>query len=376
MKVAEFIDFLELYLNVDFFSGVPDSLLRPLIDGVIRKYGISDKHIIAVNEGNATALAAGYYLATGKIPCVYMQNSGQGNMVNPFASLLSPDVYKIPCVFIVGWRGEPGEKDEPQHIFQGKITRELMDLLKIENVIISENDTLESVIIKSAIFKKTLQTGKSVAFIIEKGALEYDNKEKYGNSYDIKREDAIKLLVDAAEDDIIVCTTGKASRELYEIREGNKQTHERDFLTVGSMGHCSSIALAIALFKKEKKVWCIDGDGALLMHMGALAVIGASSPPNYIHILINNEAHETVGGMPTAAEHVNFAQIAKGCGYRNIWQARNLQEVRQLAKLARESNELSFIEIRTAIGAREDLGRPVTTAEENKKMFMRYLEES
>lgn len=375
MKAADFINVLEEAFGVGFYAGVPDSLLSPFTGEIVNKYGVSDKHIVAANEGNATGLAAGYHLATGKIPCVYMQNSGEGNMLNPYASLLAPEVYRIPCVFVVGWRGEPGTKDEPQHVFQGEITQSLMELLTIQTVIVRKDMTTDELKAAAESLKQTLAEGKCVAFIVEKGALTSDNPVKYVNPYTMKREEALREIVKGIGEDIVVSTTGKASRELFEIREQNGQPHKYDFLTVGSMGHSSSVALSIALEKKDRKVWCIDGDGAALMHMGAMAVIGANAPRNYVHIVINNESHETVGGMPTVAGKIDLAKIAEGCGYRKILKASTVEEVAQSVETAKAADELTFIEIKAALGARSDLGRPTTTAEENKEHFMQYVKE-
>lgn len=376
MKATELIDVLEEVLEVGFYAGVPDSLLSPFTGEIVNKYGVSEKHIVAANEGNAIGLAAGYHLATGKIPCVYMQNSGEGNMLNPYASLLAPEVYKIPCVFVVGWRGEPGTKDEPQHVFQGEITQSLLELLTIQTVVVRKDMTFSELEAAAESFKDILKDGKCVAFIVEKGALSSENPVKYTNSYTMKREDALKEIVKGIGEDIVVSTTGKASRELFEIREQNGQPHKYDFLTVGSMGHSSSIALSIALEKKENKVWCIDGDGAALMHMGAMAVIGANAPSNMVHIVINNESHETVGGMPTVAGKIDITKIAEGCGYQKILKATTPEEVAKVIAEAKKSEELTFIEIKAALGARSDLGRPTTTAEENKLNFMQYVKES
>lgn len=375
MKAQEFVDTLEGILEIEFYAGVPDSLLDPLTGEIMSRYGISRKHIVAANEGNAAGLAAGYHLATGRIPCVYMQNSGEGNMLNPYASLLAPEVYKIPCVFVIGWRGEPGTKDEPQHVFQGEITQTLMELLTIQTVVVTGDMKAEDLQERCQVLKRLLSEGKCVAFLVEKGALTSDVKVKYANSYTMKREDALREIVKGTGEDILVSTTGKASRELFEIREQNGQSHQYDFLTVGSMGHSSSIALSIALAKKEQKVWCIDGDGAMLMHMGAMAVIGANAPRNFVHILINNESHETVGGMPTVAGSIDFAKIAEGCGYQRILKASTPEEVARVVEEAKGADELTFIEIKAALGARSDLGRPTTTAEENKKSFMQYVKE-
>ena len=367
MKVTSLIKII----NSDFYSGVPDSQLRALCDFLIDKYGTDPKHhIIAANEGNAVALAAGYHLATGKIPVVYMQNSGEGNVINPVASLMNDKVYAIPCVFIVGWRGEPGVHDEPQHIYQGEVTLKLLEDMDIAYFVISKGTTEIELAEKMQEFREILAAGKQVAFVIKKGALEFDGKVKYENNNTMTREEIIKHIVNFTGDDPIISTTGKASRELFEIREARKEGHEKDFLTVGSMGHASSIALGIAMQKSEKKIWIIDGDGAALMHMGAMAVIGANAPKNVVHIVINNGAHETVGGMPTVASKIDIVTIAKGCGYPSAVSVDNFENLDVELEAAKLRNELSLIEVKCSIGARENLGRPTTTARENKKSFM------
>ena len=372
MKVEEFL----AALGTDFYTGVPDSLLKNLINFLMKKYGIDpNHHIIAANEGNCTALAAGYHLATGKIPCVYMQNSGEGNCVNPIASLLNDKVYAIPCIFIVGWRGEPGVHDEPQHIFQGEITIKLLDDLDIKNFIVSKETKIEEIEKTMLEFKKLLDAGKNVAFIIKKGALSFDGEVEYKNEYTMKREEIIQHIVKYSGEDPIISTTGKASRELFEIREANKQSHKYDFLTVGSMGHSSSIALAIAINKPNTKIWLIDGDGAAIMHLGAIPVIAANKPKNLVHILINNGSHETVGGMPTVANQpqVDLAGIAKASGYPVVVSVNNFEDLDKELENAKKRNELCMVEVKCSIGARDNLGRPTTTALDNKKGFMEYL---
>lgn len=370
MKVEKLIEILQS----DFYTGVPDSQLKDLCNYLMNVYGIDyNHHIIAANEGNCVALAAGYYLATGKIPVVYLQNSGEGNIINPIASLLNDNVYGIPVIFIIGWRGEPNVHDEPQHIYQGKITVNLLREMEISNFIIGSETTDEEVKKTMSRFQKKLALGKSVAFVVRKGALSYDGNTKYNNNNTLVREEVIKHIVKISDGDPIISTTGKASRELFEIREQNRQSHKYDFLTVGSMGHSSSIALGIALHKRNTRIWCIDGDGAVLMHMGAMAVIGASAPNNMIHIVINNESHETVGGMPTVSNKINLTDIAKACGYSNVACVGNMEDLDIELRQARERNILSFIEVKCAMGSRKDLGRPTTTAKENKQRFMEYL---
>ena len=363
----------EFLKKFEFFTGVPDSLLKPFCDWVIDKYGISDNHIVAANEGNSVALAAGYHLATGKVPVVYMQNSGIGNIINPVASLMNDEVYGIPCVFIVGWRGEPGVHDEPQHIYQGKVTLKLLEDMDIKTFVISKETSEQEVLKKLDEWQPLLRKGKQVAFVVKKGALEYENKVKYQNNNTLSREEIINHIVKVCMEDAIVSTTGKASRELFEIRETQNQGHGYDFLTVGSMGHSSSIALALALNKKNKKIWCIDGDGAALMHMGGMAVMGANAPKNLVHIVINNASHETVGGMPTVANRIDFVTIAKGCGYDNAVCVDNAVLLNKALEEAKQSDKLCFIEVKCSISSRADLGRPTTSTKENKENFMRNL---
>ncbi|NLK22334.1 MAG: phosphonopyruvate decarboxylase [Epulopiscium sp.] len=367
---------VEAFLKVlksSFFAGVPDSQLKPLCDYLMNTYGISKNHIIAMNEGNAVALAAGYHLSTGKIPCVYLQNSGLGNIINPVASLLNDKVYGIPCVFVIGWRGEPDVHDEPQHVFQGEITLKTLETVNIEYLVLDKNTTELQLENKIDDFKMLLDQGKSVAFVVKKGGLTYDQSLEYKNSNTELREELIDTIIEAANEDIIVSTTGKTSREVFEIREKNKQSHQYDFLTVGSMGHSSTIALGIALNKPNTKIWCIDGDGAALMHMGAMALIGAKSPQNYIHVLINNGAHESVGGQPTVADHVNFGPIALGCGYKAVYKANDKQELKSILNKINNQPGPILIEVKSAIGSRDNLGRPTTTPIENKIAFMDYL---
>ncbi len=372
MKVENFAKIL----NADFYTGVPDSQLKALCNYLMHTYGIDPKHhVIAANEGNCTALAAGYHLATGKVPVVYMQNSGEGNIINPVASLLNDKVYAIPMIFVIGWRGEPGIHDEPQHIYQGEVTLKLLEDMEIHYFVIGKDTTEEEVSAAMQDFRKELDRGEDVAFVIRKGALSYEEKVEYHNDNPMIREEIIRHIVQASGEDPIVSTTGKASRELFEIREHNGQSHKYDFLTVGSMGHSSSIALGVAVQKPGTKVWCVDGDGAVLMHMGSMAVLGSTAPKNMVHIVINNGAHETVGGMPTVAANIDLVAIARACGYPNAVSVTSYETLDSELAVAKAKNELTFIEVKCGIGAREDLGRPTTTALENKQNFMEYLKE-
>ncbi|MBO4425467.1 MAG: phosphonopyruvate decarboxylase [Clostridiales bacterium] len=372
MKVESLIEIL----GADFYTGVPDSQLKALCNFLMSKYGIDSKHhMIAANEGNCAALAAGYHMATGKIPVVYMQNSGEGNIINPLASLVNDKVYAIPTIYIVGWRGEPGTKDEPQHIYQGIVTRTLLDDMDVKNYVITKETTEEELKAAMAEFAPVLAAGKQVAFVVSKGALSFDGKVDYKNSYSLNREEVIGHIAKAAGEDPIVSTTGKISRELFEYRTNNGMSHKYDFLTVGSMGHCSSIALGIAINKPDLTVWCIDGDGAALMHMGAMAVIGSNKPSNMIHVVINNGAHETVGGMPTVASDpgVDLPGVAAACGYPYTVSVDNFDDLDRELEAAKARGTLSLIEVKCQVGARDDLGRPTTTALENKNNFMEYI---
>lgn len=361
-------------LGADYYAGVPDSQLKALCAALMQRYGIDPAHhVIAANEGNAAAMAAGYHLATGRVPVVYMQNSGEGNMVNPAASLLHRKVYGIPVIFIIGWRGEPGVHDEPQHIRQGEITLDLLKDLDIPAFILSRDTAPEELSAALRDFRSVLNAGGSVAIVVRKGALTCDSAPLYRNDAPMLREEIIRRVLDFSGDDPVVCTTGKAGRELFELREAAGQDHSRDFLTVGSMGHASSIALGLACARPDRRVWCIDGDGAVLMHMGAMGVIGTSAPGNLIHIVINNAAHESVGGMPTVCGDIDLIGVAAACGYPLVCRAETPEQLTAALEKAVSASALCFIEVRCAIGARENLGRPTSSPGENKRTFMSAL---
>lgn len=370
MKIKDFIN----EIDASFFTGVPDSQLKALCNYLMSTYGIdANHHIIAANEGNCVGIAAGYHMATKKVPVVYLQNSGEGNIINPVASLANTDVYGIPMLFIVGWRGEPGVHDEPQHVYQGKITLKLLEDMDIQSFVIDPETTVEELQNVMVEYKALFSKGQQAAFVIKKGALENDVSPKYKNDNKLVREEIIEHLIKFTGTDPIISTTGKTSRELFELREKHSQSHETDFLTVGGMGHNSSIALGVALNKPEKRVWCIDGDGALIMHMGAMATIGSVSPDNLVHIVINNEAHESVGGLPTVSGNVDWQLIAKGCGYKHRYSIDTYEELDNVLETVTKERELTFIEIKSGIGSRADLGRPTISAADNKKAFVNFL---
>lgn len=359
--------------GVNFFAGVPDSLLKNVCAYITDNVS-EDRNIITANEGSAVGVASGHYLATGEVPLVYMQNSGIGNAVNPLLSLADEKVYSIPMLLMIGWRGEPGVHDEPQHVKQGEVTLTLLDAMGIPYVILPENDD-SAIAVLGKLVRDCKKTHKPHAVVIRKGTFgAYKLRTKVAIDNPVCREEAMKCVVNSIPtDSIIVSTTGKLSRELYEYRDALKQSHESDFLTVGSMGHSSSIALGIALAKPHRGVFCFDGDGAFIMHMGAISNIGQLAPRNYIHIVFNNGAHESVGGQPTLGLGIDIPSIAKACGYRHVWTVANREDIVSALGSALAQNGPTLIEIKVGINSREDLGRPKTTPIENKEAFMNFL---
>lgn len=366
-----FVDEIEK-LGIDFFTGVPDSQLKPFTNEIISRYGVGRKNVIAANEGNAVGLASGYYIATDKPGCVYLQNSGLGNIFNPVTSLTNEEVYGIPVLYVVGWRGEPEIHDEPQHIFQGKITLQTLELLNIKAFVISQDITTEKIADIFDEISERFLNRQSSALVIKKGALENKIKVQFNNHNTLVRESAIKKIIECIPSECLVTsTTGKISRELYENRELNGDSHEKDFLTVGSMGHASSIALGQALAHKDKRIVCIDGDGAVIMHMGAMATIGAYQPANLLHIVLDNSAHETVGGIPTVSQKIDFVSMAKSVGYEEAYEVENLNTLESVLKESIKKDKLIFIRVLVALGSRENLGRPKERPRDNLEKFMK-----
>ena len=359
--------------GIEFFTGVPDSLLKDFNAYIIDNVK-NNRHIIAANEGASIALSAGHYLATKKIGLVYMQNSGLGNAVNPLISLVDKDVYSIPLLLIIGWRGEPNKKDEPQHVKQGRITLKLLDTLEIPYEILP--DDIEDV--KGSLdkaFKYMNEYKAPYAFVVRKGVFEkYEYKNKIKQCYDLTREGVIKLIIDKLNDnDMIVSTTGMTSRELFECREQMKQEHHKDFLTVGSMGHVSQIALGIAMSTPERQIFCLDGDGSIIMHMGSLGIIGSKPAKNFKHIILNNSAHASVGGQPTVGGDIDIISIALGCRYKVAYRAETKKELIEKISLLRSAEGPALLEVRINEEYRKDLGRPTTSPKENKETFMKFL---
>jgi len=358
--------------GIDCFAGVPDSLLKNIC-AYITDHCDAQHNIITANEGAAVGLAAGHYLATGQPACVYMQNSGEGNVINPLASLTDPEVYNIPVLLLIGWRGRPGSHDEPQHVKQGKVTTGLLNTMGINfDVLSKDEDKAEKQITKAI---ETLNRKEVYALVIEKDTFDdytLHNVEK--NDLIMSREEAIQTVAVAlGEKDCIVSTTGMISRELFEFRIAMNQGHERDFLTVGSMGHASQIALGIALEKQDRRVWCFDGDGSAIMHMGSMAIVAQKAPHNFIHVVFNNGAHDSVGGQPTVGLNIDFSLMARAVGYTHTYSVSTKENLLEIFQEIRKQEGIIFLEVKVKKGNRKDLGRPTTTPIENKEALMDFL---
>ena len=353
--------------SFDYFVGVPDSLLK---DFCLCINDLSkNNHIITANEGNAVAIASGYNIATSKYGVVYMQNSGLGNIVNPLLSLADEKVYKIPMLFIIGYRGEPNVKDEPQHIKQGELTLPLLDTLGIKYFILNK-DYEEQI---KQCYDYIKQTEKPIALVVKKDTFsKYEKDFVSNNNNSLSREEALEIIINNVDNnDFIVSTTGKTSREIFEIREKNKTDHSKDFLTVGSMGHTSSLALGISL-NTDKNIYCIDGDGAFIMHMGGLAIAIQNAKDNFKYILINNGCHESVGGQPTIAYNIDIEKILLGFGFKKVFIVDNKEDIVLALKEQKKNNKIAII-INVNDKSRKDLGRPTTTPIYNKEQFQKKI---
>ena len=358
--------------GIDCFAGVPDSLLKNICAYITDHFDAAH-NIIAANEGAAVGLAAGHYLATGKPACVYMQNSGEGNIINPLASLTDEEVYNIPVLLLIGWRGRPGVHDEPQHVKQGKVTTGLLNVMGVNYEVLSkEEDKAAKQIEKAA---KALANKEVFALVIEKDTFEeYRLQNVEVNDLAMSREEAIQTVAAAlGEKDCIVSTTGMISRELFEYREAKGQGHERDFLTVGSMGHASQIALGIALAQPKRCVWCFDGDGAAIMHMGSMAIVADKAPGNYVHVVFNNGAHDSVGGQPTVGLKIDLPAIAKAVGYKAAYSVETKESLMTFLEKVKDQEGPVLVEVKVKKGNRKDLGRPTTTPIQNKEALMNFL---
>lgn len=359
--------------DIDFYAGVPDSLLKNLC-AYITDHADDTHNIIAANEGGAMGLAAGYHLATGKIPVVYMQNSGEGNIINPLASLTDKDVYQIPVLLIIGWRGKPGVHDEPQHVKQGKVTLPLLETMGIPYQVLDKDEEQAAKQIQTAV--DFMNNSREVyALVIEKDTFDtYTLQHVVQNDLSLTREEAIQTVAAALDEkDVIVSTTGMISRELFEYRTAMHEGHERDFLTVGSMGHASQIALGVALEQPQRKVWCFDGDGASIMHMGSMAIVASKHPQNYIHVVFNNGAHDSVGGQPTVGLQINLPAVADAVGYHASYSVTTKEELTAILPIVKAENGPVLLQVCVKKGNRKDLGRPTTTPIENKEALMKFL---
>jgi phosphonopyruvate decarboxylase len=361
-------------LGIDFFAGVPDSTFKDWMKFLADEHGKRLTNVVACNECEAVAVTSGYYLKTGKIGVVYMQNSGEGKTVNPLTSLCDKEVYSIPLILMIGWRGEPGKKDEPQHKKMGRIMLPLLDTLEIPYKILPE-DIEESEKVIAEMKKKAEKNSAPVAIIIKSDMFEvYSSKNNIKMDYEMTREDAIKSILDELEgNEAIISTTGKTSRELFEYRESNGQGHDKDFLTVGSMGCSVSIANGIALSNIKKPIFVFDGDGAVIMQMGALATIGHYKPKNLYHIIFDNESHDSTGGQPTVSSTLDFEKIALACGYNGAKTLKTKDEIKIAIKDIKTKCGPQMLVVKVNKGARKDLGRPTSTPIENKKAFMDFL---
>ena len=356
--------------GIHFFAGVPDSLLKDFC-AYVTDHVNESHHVITANEGNAVALSAGYYLGTGQPSLVYLQNSGLGNTVNPLLSLNDPEVYGLPVLLMIGWRGEPGVKDEPQHIKQGRITPALLDAMEIPWQIMDSNTEDLDATLDTALLQMHRHSGPAVLLVRKGSFAPYKLKKNEQSDYPLVREQAIKRLVEQLDiNDRVVATTGMPARELYEFRVARGDGTENDFLTVGSMGHAASIAQGLARSQPGRRLICLDGDGSVLMHMGSLAIVGQSQQENLLHVVLNNGAHDSVGGQPTCAFAIDLSGIARACGYREVLVAAELEDIDQAFNSLLDRKGPSFLEIRLNKGARKDLGRPRSSPKENRIALM------
>ncbi len=352
--------------KIDFYTGVPDSILKNL--SIILDNFSKKKHIIATNEGSAVGLGIGYFLSTKKIACVYLQNSGLSNAINPLLSIASKKVYSIPLLLIIGWRGSPGKKDEPQHLAKGEITKKILKLLKIEFCVLKKNNDLKKL---ERLVKKSNRTGKIVACLVEKGTLK--NKVKFiHKKYDKNKVTREKFITDLLKyipsSSKIISTTGYTSRELMQVREEKNLNRGKDFYMVGGMGHSSIVALGYSL-KSNRKVFCLDGDGSLLMHLGSLRTIAFNSNSKFKHILLNNNSHESVGGQITTADGINFKNLTKSLGYKNYFKISKDSEIRKITNKFIKVKGPSFLEVKIMEGSMKNLVRPKNLIS-IKKSFM------
>ena len=358
--------------GVTFFTGVPDSLLKEFCACVTSTMEPQD-HVIAANEGASVGLAIGHYVGTGSLPLVYLQNSGLGNAVNPLLSLASPEVYGIPMLLMLGWRGEPGNKDEPQHVHQGRVMTQMLKGMDVPYVILSDEHAQAEIQTIAAV-KQAHEIKGPVAIIVRKNTFDDYASPKVKADYPMGREEAIIAAAEILEDNAaVICTTGMPSRELFEYRARKEAGHHRDFLTVGGMGHASQIALGLSMAQPARPIYCFDGDGAALMHMGSMAIIGQSKAKNLIHLVFNNGVHGSVGGQPTVGFMIDMPQIATACGYVKATRVTTKADLQNAIISSRLIDGVTFIEVQVRSGNRADIGRPTSAPSENKVAIMEFL---
>lgn len=359
--------------GISFYTGVPDSLLKNFLQ-YVQDHTAGEQYIITANEGLALALASGYYLQSGKLPLVYLQNSGLGNLVNPLSSLADQEMYGVPMILLIGWRGEPGIPDEPQHRKMGAITVPLLEVLGVP-VFKLDQQSIDPLQIVSTAIQTAREKQNPVALLLSADIFEKVQYEKttIPATLSLQRESVIRELIKTLSgDETVICTTGKSGREFDEQNKAAGNKIKKYFLSVGAMGHASHIALGIHLQNPSKTI-LIDGDGALLMHMGALPTISHFANKNFIHLLINNGCHESVGGQPTEAFRVDCTAIARASGYQHTFLIRNEQELNHWLQNSLSSSDTQFVEIRTNAISRPDLGRPAGDPKDWKNDFMSHL---
>ena len=369
---VDFIDKCE-QLGVGFFTGVPDSSMKSLCNAICNKHD-SGSHVISVNEGAAVSLASGVHLGNGQVPLVYFQNSGQGNSLNPLISLASKEVFSIPMIILVGWRGKPGSFDEPQHTLQGKVTEEIFKEISIKVILLSGEEEEAYSQLEEAC-STAIEDSAPVCILVESGTFSECNLVAKETRDGLPgREDAIERILSMYDKEaVFISTTGKTSREVFEIRQRLGQSHERDFLVVGSMGHCAHISLGLAMARPDVEVICIDGDGSVLMHMGSLPTIGELGCKNLTHVIINNGVHESVGGHRITSPELDFSEVARSCGYSESIRVSDLERLVETLQDWKKIDGPKLIEIMTRAGSRKDLGRPGITPLKVKESFMRSL---
>lgn len=360
-------------MGIDFYTGVPDSLLNNFCLYMVQN--IPDgQHVMAANEGNAVAIAAGHYMATGKIPIVYMQNSGIGNATNPLLSLTHDCVYGIPMILVIGWRGDPAINDHAQHKKQGELTPVLMKDMDIPYEILDDENTVIQKFEWAV--SKTKEISSPVALIAKKAILtEKVKKQEYPESGLMNREEAVSAVVDVlGEDAIYLGTTGRATREVHEQLKIHGVSEGHEFQNVGSMGHVSSVGLGIALAKPEQKVVVFDGDAATVMHMGALATNCRYKAGNMIHIVLNNGVNESVGGQPSAGYLVDLTKIAAACGYKtSVHAVTRKEELQTLVREHKNDGMPLFIDVHVRQGIRSDMPKLIIDHKAQKKALMANL---